>query len=785
MKIYNLRRYMILTIIISVSVTGFLCFLGQISLLEQAATEYQKTAIIITFAVIAIGLLIFTLSERSLGPIYNWQNKGFIADDDERKRLREIALRFPFNFYWQSISIATSIIVPLIILQIIFLKRPLIDGIIALTIDTTLVISIGFLLTYISRHLLIPFIIRTKLLKSSEQFISLKWNVYITILTPIAICTLFLALLGVSMSHNLRNETLKDYLTKEMLNISIINKQLDISNTIDYINQLEKIENTDIVMTDNQGNYLSDAPSIELEKDLLIDLIKDNHLKPFYSKAHQLTLIALPLSENHSHYLIGLHFSKKGLILIIKRFSKIVISFITVILIIVFLIAKVLVNDITKPVASLVNISTEASKGNLSRQIYNFSNNELGTLTEAFNIMLNNLQDLIQHNKSVIEGITDPLLLANEKGIITFANNPALEILQFESSEFIGKSSQYFNKEIDNYIKKCLKEKCAFTEIEFDFISSKGQRIFFISNFSPLLNSEGYITGVIIILRNVSRTIMIENEIRTVVEQLNNFSSEILSVSQSQVKDISSQVGSMQGTSVTAEEMAATARQIANNANEVIDIAENTNNIGQEGFEALNTSAKSMLSIKEQVQKVTNRMGFLRDNSNQIGGITEIINEISLQINLLALNASIEAAGAGEAGRRFSVVANEMRRLSEKTVEATTQIELLIIEIQKSIGDTSSEAQRTTQKVNEGTELVNKTGELIKKILDSVEMTTYSARSIGIATKQQSNATEELTDTIRSVNEISDRVLSGAQENSNAIQRLKILANQLLKLLTE
>jgi methyl-accepting chemotaxis protein len=162
-----------------------------------------------------------------------------------------------------------------------------------------------------------------------------------------------------------------------------------------------------------------------------------------------------------------------------------------------------------------------------------------------------------------------------------------------------------------------------------------------------------------------------------------------------------------------------------------------------------------------------------------VGGIAEIIDEISEQTHLLALNAAIEAAGAGEHGKRFSVVASEIRRLSERTVEATAQIKELIQEIQDSTNETVLTTERGTGIVLAGAARVDKIGESLGEILALVRQTKESAREISIATQQQATAGEQLVLTITDINDVAVQVNRSAEQVEKSVIRLKDLARRL------
>jgi methyl-accepting chemotaxis protein len=182
------------------------------------------------------------------------------------------------------------------------------------------------------------------------------------------------------------------------------------------------------------------------------------------------------------------------------------------------------------------------------------------------------------------------------------------------------------------------------------------------------------------------------------------------------------------------------------------------------------------------VQGIAEAMLELGENSQKIGGIVDIIDEISDQTNLLALNAAIEAAGAGEAGKRFSIVANEVKRLAERTVDATAQIKGLIDQIQKATNSTIMLTEEGTKGVDSASTLVARVSEALTNIIDMVEETTNAAREIKLSTQQQTTASEQMAETVAEVRDVATQVAASAEETTQSITELTSLAERLKEL---
>jgi methyl-accepting chemotaxis protein len=224
---------------------------------------------------------------------------------------------------------------------------------------------------------------------------------------------------------------------------------------------------------------------------------------------------------------------------------------------------------------------------------------------------------------------------------------------------------------------------------------------------------------------------------------------------------------------------------VAQNAIQVETQAENASTAGNNSSMAVDNALRGMGTLKEQIMTVADAMVGLGKNSQQIGGIVNIIDEISAQTNLLSLNAAIEAAGAGEAGKRFSIVANEVKRLAERTAEATKQIKALIEQIQRATNTTIILTEEGTKGVDAANLLVARVADELQSILRLIKETTTAAREIKYSTQQQTSANEELASTIVEVRDVASQVASSAQETSQAITELTSLAERLKTMMEE
>ncbi|KIH77767.1 Methyl-accepting chemotaxis protein [Geoalkalibacter ferrihydriticus] len=283
----------------------------------------------------------------------------------------------------------------------------------------------------------------------------------------------------------------------------------------------------------------------------------------------------------------------------------------------------------------------------------------------------------------------------------------------------------------------------------------------------------------------IERSGRLIHNVKEAVLQLSSASNEIMAITSQQSSGASQQAAAVHQATSTAEEFAATARQVAENAKRVEGLAEDAVKAGHRGKAAVDDAGEGMDLLRDQVQQIAEAMLELGENSQKIGGIVDLIDEISDQTNLLALNAAIEAAGAGEAGRRFSIVAGEVKRLADRTADATRQINGLIEQIQKSTNATIVQTEEGTKKLDNANRRVARIAESLDKIIAGIDETTTAARDIKVSTQHQFSASEQMTETISEVRDVASQVATSAEETAHSVAELNELAERLKQLVEE
>ena len=233
------------------------------------------------------------------------------------------------------------------------------------------------------------------------------------------------------------------------------------------------------------------------------------------------------------------------------------------------------------------------------------------------------------------------------------------------------------------------------------------------------------------------------------------------------------------------EEMNSSVMEVARNAAQTANMADEAKMEGSKGGEVITQvvqSIKQLNSETDLLQKELNNLGVQADSINMVMGV---INDIADQTNLLALNAAIEAARAGEAGRGFAVVADEVRKLAEKTMDATQEVGGAIKTIQAGTSKSIDRMRDTSKVVDNSTELVDQAGAVISKIMQMIEETSDRVRAIAAASEEQSAASEQITGSMTEVNSIANETADLMSDSLQSMHDLSDMSARLQKLIED
>jgi len=282
--------------------------------------------------------------------------------------------------------------------------------------------------------------------------------------------------------------------------------------------------------------------------------------------------------------------------------------------------------------------------------------------------------------------------------------------------------------------------------------------------------------GGVLISRSLS------TQIGVTVRHVQTSAAELQAAANQQASGAKQQATAMTEVTTTISELLATSRQIAESARRVADIAAQTAAQARAGDTTVARGTEAVAGIRRQVDAIVSHMLELGKKSQQIGAVLEIVAELAEQTNILAINATIEAAGAGESGRRFGVVADEIRKLADRVGGSTKEIRGLIDDVRAAVNTTVMTTETGSKAVEAGSEQFQQVATAFRQITGQVATATEAAREIELSTKQQATAVEQVNVAITNVAQASkESEVSTGQTLRTAIE-LASLSRDLLKL---
>jgi methyl-accepting chemotaxis protein len=287
------------------------------------------------------------------------------------------------------------------------------------------------------------------------------------------------------------------------------------------------------------------------------------------------------------------------------------------------------------------------------------------------------------------------------------------------------------------------------------------------------------ISAVLVALR-LSRDL--KREVGAAVGHIQSSSAQLEAAAAQQVNGGRDQASAMSEITTTISELLITSRQIADSAQRVSKIAEDTEAAARAGDATIDQTRASIATIRSQVDQIVQHMLALGEKSQQIGLVVDLVSELAEQTNILAINATIEASGAGEWGRRFAVVAEEIRKLADRTAGSAKEIRVLIEDVRGAVNTTVMATEIGAKAVDTGARQFDDATNSFREIVQLVSTTNDATREIELSTKQQTTAVEQVNVAASDTARVSRETEASAVQTRQTAAHLSTLSSDLLEM---
>ncbi|MDL2317354.1 methyl-accepting chemotaxis protein [Desulfovibrio sp. OttesenSCG-928-A18] len=408
----------------------------------------------------------------------------------------------------------------------------------------------------------------------------------------------------------------------------------------------------------------------------------------------------------------------------------------------------------------------------------------------AFSELVTGTNSMLERFQKILNSLTSPVVVLDKNLRVVYLNNVAKSIA---GENFQGKTCGEVMGREDYGTPQCAMQKAVSTMSPANgetVAHPQGRRMDVSYTAIPFADKDGKLAAVLQLITDLTQVKDTQRMILDVAHQAGEISNRVAAASEelsAQVSQVSSgadvQRERAASTATAMEEMNSTVLEVARNAASASEQADATSKKATEGASLVNQVIAAITDVNTVSAEVDQNMRKLGEQTKAIGSVLNVISDIADQTNLLALNAAIEAARAGEAGRGFAVVADEVRKLAEKTMHATSEVETNIRNIQSATSANIDRVSKAAESSTRATEVAQVSGTALSEIQNLANTNTALIASIATAAEEQSATSEEINRSVDDINRIAEETANGMSQSASAVHELSRMAQELKVLL--